>query len=101
MESLADAVARALSYIDYRDVGAAEGSPEYDRYIDAVTGILAGLRFASPAELDALAAAAERALATPEPRPAFVDYYRRWMEQLFGGRWRGNRLEPAPGGDGP
>ena len=43
----------------------------------------------------ALAAAALRALATekssPQPRPEFVEDYARWMHDMFGEGWQGNR----------
>ena len=60
--------------------------------LESIAGLVAR---ATPAEQDALAAAAGRALAaelaSPRPRPEFVSDYSRWMADLFGDGWDGNR----------
>jgi hypothetical protein len=99
MEAIADALVYAVAYINCRPLEDHES-----RYDDGDAGALesiAGfLAAATRAEQDALAAAAERALAaelaSPQPRPEFVQDYSRWMHDMFGGEWEGNRRVAAP-----
>ena len=90
MEKLADALVYAVTYINCRDE---EASPEDD--VTALESVSYIVGEASDAELDALAAAAKRALAeelaASFPREAWVQTYSTWMEDLFGGEgWIGN-----------
>jgi hypothetical protein len=99
MEAIADALVDAVSHINGRPL-----EVHVSRYDDADVGALesvAGfLATTSPAEQDALAAAAERALtaelALPQPRPEFVEDYSRWMHDMFGDDWEGNPRVTAP-----
>jgi hypothetical protein len=94
MEAIADALVYAVSYINCRPLEDHES-----RYDDGDVGALesiAGILYsATPAEVDALAVAAERALAgeraLPSPRPEFLQDYERWMENMIGEGWQGNR----------
>ena len=51
-------------------------------------------------EGEALRQSAERALAAelalPKPRPKFVEDYSRWMNDMFGDEWEGNRRVATP-----
>ena len=92
MEKLADAVVYTVAYINTREEGAG-ACPEDD--ITAMESVSHMMQQASDAELDALAAAAKRALAqelaASYRRDAWVETYRTWMEDLFGGDgWIGN-----------
>ena len=94
MDAIADALVYAVSYINCRPLEDAES-----RYDDGDVGALESVaRFlynATPSEEDALGAAAERALSAeqsfPQPRPGFVEDYARWMHDMFGEGWQGNR----------
>lgn len=90
MRSLADALVYAVTYINLWD----DEREEYDD-VGALESISAHLQDASPEEQNALAQAAERALAkelaSANPRTAFVEDYRTWMEDMFGEPWLGNR----------
>jgi hypothetical protein len=98
MHAIADALVYAASYINCRPL-----EDYQSRYDDGDVGALecvaACLANATPAEQDALAAAAERALAaelaSPQPRPEFVKDYTSWMQDLFGDEWDGNRRATA------
>lgn len=92
MDTLADALVRAMAHLDSTGVRHAEDSPEYATYLNASTAILLVLRRTTAAEQDALAAAADRAAAA-EQSPAFRTYYSGWMEGVFAGVWSGNRRE--------
>jgi hypothetical protein len=97
MDAIADALVYAVSYINCRPL-----ENHVSRYDDGDVGALesiAGmLAAATSAEQDALAAAAERALAaelaSAQPRPEFVEDYSRWMHDVFGDEWQGNRRVP-------
>lgn len=86
MEAIADALVYAVSYINCRPLEDHES-----RYDDGDVGALESI---------ALAAAAERALAaelaSPQPRSEFVEDYSRWMHDMFGDEWEGNRRVAAP-----
>ena len=94
MESLADALVYAVTYINCR--GLEDDESRYDDGdVGALESIAGSLANATPEEQDALAAAAERALAgelgMAQPRAEFVEDYSRWMEDMFGDEWDGNR----------
>ena len=94
MDAIADALVRAMAFIDSTGTRHDEGSAEYEAYLDAITAIFMVLRHATATEQDALAAAAERAAAV-EQASAFKAYYRGWMEETFREGWQGNRRVPA------
>jgi hypothetical protein len=100
MEALADALVYAVSYINCRSLEDTESRYD-DGDVGALESIAGFLHNATPAEEDALAAAAKRALAAelaaPLPRPEFVQDYSRWMEDMFGEGWQGNHRVPAQG----
>ena len=91
MKSIADALVYAVTYINL--MGATE--EEYDDGdVGALESIAAMLNSATEQEKDALAAAAEKALADElnhVPRQEFVRDYRTWMQDLFGDEWDGNK----------
>ena len=92
MRALADAVVYAVTYLNLWE-------DEREEFLDADVGALeslAGLlQGATAEEHEALAAAAERALAaelrSPQPREQFVSEYRTFMEDMIGEPWEGNR----------
>ncbi|HEV3143969.1 MAG TPA: hypothetical protein VGZ47_08810 [Gemmataceae bacterium] len=93
MQAIADALVYAVVYINCRPFD--ENASRLDDDVRALDSIGAFLQLAGVKEEDALAAAAERALAAeqsaPSPRPEFVEDYGRWMENMFGDGWNGNR----------
>ncbi len=94
MQALADALVYAVSYINCRSLE--DSASRYDDGdVGALESIAAILYNATAEEEDALAAAAERALAeelaSAHPRPEFVQDYERWMEDVFGEGWQRNR----------
>lgn len=94
MDAIADALVYAVSYINCRPLEDHESRYDDDDVV-ALESIAAFLTTATPAEEDALAAAARRALAaelaSPRPRPEFVEDYSRWMSDMFGEGWDGNQ----------
>jgi hypothetical protein len=102
MDAIADALVYAVSYINCRGVDDDESRYD-DGDVGALESVAGYLANATPAEQDALAAAAQRALAaelaSPRPRAEFVEDYSRWMEDVFGEEWRGNHRMPAGGSD--
>jgi hypothetical protein len=98
MEAIADALVYAVSYINCRPLEGHDSRYD-DGDVSALESIAAFLHAATRAEEDALAAAAERALAaerdSPSPRPEFIQDYERWMEDMFGEGWQGNRRVPV------
>jgi hypothetical protein len=93
MKSLADAIVYAVVYIDLRDDPGEE-------FLDADVGALESIGYclhqATEAEKDALAEAAERALAqeraSDRPRKKFVESFQTWMQVMFGDDdWKGNK----------
>jgi hypothetical protein len=100
MDAITDALVYAVAYINCRPLEDHESRYD-DGDVGALESIAAFLHTATPAEEDALAAAAERALAAersaPLARPEFIRDYERWMEDMFGEGWQGNRRVPADG----
>ena len=96
-----EAIAGALVYVVvYLNLRGEDGDETYtDADVKALESVGGFLRYATPDEQDALAAAAEaelaKELALPRPRPEFVEGYRDWMEHTFGDGWQGNRRVPA------
>ncbi len=94
MEAIAGALVYAVSYSNCRPLEDHESRYD-DGDVGALESIAGFLANATPAEEDALAAAAERALAaelaSPQPSQEFVADYSRWMHDLFGETWEGNR----------
>jgi hypothetical protein len=92
MTAIADALVYAVTFISLWD-------NEQDEFDDENTGalesIMGMLNDATDAEKDALAAAAETALAcekaSPRPRSKFIQDYGAWMEEMFGEEWVGNK----------
>jgi hypothetical protein len=87
MKSIADALVYAAAYISLRKSG------DDDADVEALESIAFMLRSATHAELDALAAAAERAISDEKGHPRreeFVRAHASWMEDLFGDGWVGN-----------
>jgi hypothetical protein len=99
-EAIADALVYAVTYINCH--GDKDDDDLSDQNVGALESIAGLLRDATPAELDALAVAAERALAAeltlPSPRTDFVHDYRHWMEEMFVIGWVGNRRAPEDEG---
>ena len=90
MVPIADALVYAVAYINLR-----KGDDSLDDDVGALESIADALSKASAAEQDALAAAAERALAAHlkhgDPREEFIRDYRTWMEDMFGEAWASNK----------
>ncbi len=87
MKAIADALVYAVAYINLQ-----EGSDD-DADVGALESICSALRTATDEELDALAAAAKRALAAEKPgfrREDSIRCYSTWMEDVFGEGWTGN-----------
>jgi hypothetical protein len=92
MDKIADTLIFAVTFINCH--GDENNEDLRDENIGALESIAYMLSEATPAELDTLATAAERALATElasrHPRPAWVHDYRHWMEELLPDGWIGN-----------
>jgi hypothetical protein len=92
MKALADALVYAVAFIDSREPSDDE---DEDQDVGALESIAYYLGSATDKEKDALAAAAERALAaelkSSRPNKALVRDYKRWMENMFVGEWVGNK----------
>jgi hypothetical protein len=91
MNAIADALVYAVTYINLRG---GDDEVDDDGDVGALESIAALLRSASAEEEDALAAAAERALAAEmnyAPRDEFVRDYKTWMQDIFGEGWVGNK----------
>lgn len=89
MDSIADALVYAVTYINSRDV-----QDELDEDVGALESIAAFLADATSPEQDALAAAVKRALnaerSSAARREDFVRDLSTWMEDMFGDEWSGN-----------
>ena len=91
MNSIADALVYAVTYISLRG---AEEEEFDDDDVGALESIAGMLNSATEEEKDALSAAAEKALAdelNSAPREEFARDYRTWMETMFGEEWEGNK----------
>lgn len=99
MEAIADALVYATAYINCRPLEDHESRYD-DGDVGALESIAGFLASATSTEQGALAAAAERALAaelaSPQPRPEFVQDYSRWMHDMFGDEWEGNHRVAVP-----
>jgi hypothetical protein len=93
MKAIADALVLAVTYINCRPFDAYETQLHDD--VGTLDSIAAMLRAATIEEQDAVAAAADRAMAAEQasssPRPDFVEDYGRWMENMLVEGWSGNR----------
>ena len=92
MRCLADALVYAVAYI----TALPDEREEFQHYDErALESIAAYLNGATRAERDALAEAAERALASElnagKPNGAFAAALQNWMENMFGPPWEGNQ----------
>jgi hypothetical protein len=93
MDAIAAALVVAVAHINCRGE---EGDDELlDEDVAALEGIAAYLHSWTPAEEDALAAAAERAAAaetaSKRPNKKLLRDYQHWMEEMFVDGWEGNR----------
>jgi hypothetical protein len=91
MKAIADALVYAMTYINLREC---RNEAYDDGDVGALESIAGMLDSATAEEQDALAAAAERALADEmnhAPREEFVRDYKTWMENTIGEGWIGNR----------
>ena len=91
MKSITDALVYAVTYLNSRDAGDEDLADEDD---SAIGHIMAYLSDATPAEQDALADAAKRALAEEQslipPQQEMMDHFSIWMEEMLGRDWNGN-----------
>jgi hypothetical protein len=88
MKAMANALVYAVTYVSLR-----EGDDE-DSDVGALEPIAGELQSAGKRELDALAAAAEKALKDEKRGPRrkeFIKEYGAWMENMFGEGWVGNK----------
>jgi hypothetical protein len=97
MNSIADALVYAVTYLCTRDTEDEDLIEEDD---SAVSHIMAYLHDATPAEEEALAEAAKKALAEEQslitPEPVMIEHFSMWMEHIFGRDWEGNeRVYPS------
>jgi hypothetical protein len=95
MEAIADALVYAVSYINCRSLYESRCDDDDVGALESIGGFL---HTATPAEEDALAAAARRAFAAERDglsRPEFLRDYERWMEDMFGEGWQGNQRVPV------
>ena len=97
MNSIADALVYAVTYICTRDAEDEDLIADDD---SAVSHLMAYLHDATPAEEDAIADAAKRALAEEQslitPEPVMIEHFSMWMEHIFGRDWEGNeRVYPS------
>ena len=93
MKAIADGLVHAVTYINCRPFDAYETQLHDD--VGTLDRIAAMLRAATIEEQDAVAAAADRAMAAEQaassPRADFVEDYGRWMENMLGEGWNGNQ----------
>jgi hypothetical protein len=93
MNTIADALVYATTYINCRDMEDVDDEEADASALESIAGFLSG---ATPAEEDKLAAVAERARAAelkhaPQPRVDFLQDYENWMQDMFGDGWKRNR----------
>jgi hypothetical protein len=93
VQAIADALVYAVAFMNCRPFD--QNVSLLDDDVGALDRIETFLGSATVKEQDALAAAAERALAAEQasssPRADFIEDYERWMENMFGDGWNGNR----------
>lgn len=98
VKAIAESLVIAFAYLDWRPYPGHEFLDENCDILDMI-GVDRLQSEATGEELQALAEAAERLhqeeLASPEPRPHFVQAYGRFMEDVVGSPWVGNRRGPA------
>ena len=91
MNSIADALVYAVTYICTRDAEDEDLVAEDDA---AVSHIMAYLHDATTTEESALAEAAKRALAEEQslnsPQPEMLEHFSVWMQHIMGMDWEGN-----------
>ncbi len=91
MDAISDALVYAVAYICQRAEDEQDWADEDD---SAIGHIMAYLSEATPAEEEALADAAKRALAEEQslvtPQQAMIEQFSSWMEHVFGRDWQGN-----------
>ena len=97
MNSIADALVYAVTYLCTRDTEDEDLVADYD---SAVSHIMAYLHDATRAEAEALADAAKKALAEEQslitPEPVMIEHFSMWMEHIIGRDWEGNeRVYPS------
>jgi hypothetical protein len=89
MKTIADALVYAVTFISIR------ADSDADDDVGALESIAGALATSTAEEKEALAAAANRALAAelemPNPREEFVQDYSSWMQNLFGDEWEVSR----------
>jgi hypothetical protein len=91
MKSLAEALVHAVTYINCLPDPNEERTEEDVRTLEEMATYLAT---ATNEEKDALAAAAQRAVAEEQSgsaRPEYLNDYGTWMESMFGDEWEGNQ----------
>jgi hypothetical protein len=96
MKAIAESLVLAVTYLDWRPY---PGHEFLDENCDILDQIGERLQYeATEEELQALAEAAERLLqlelARSEPEPHFVEGFGRFMEDMVGHHWVGNRRGP-------
>jgi hypothetical protein len=85
MESLADALVEAVTFIAYRQYDEDQPIEEYeDEDIRALESVKARLAGASEVERQVLDAAVQRAVVVLPPDSELLPYYRAWMDNMFG-----------------
>jgi hypothetical protein len=93
VQAIADALVLAVTYINCRPFDAYETQIHDD--VGTLDIVATMLRAATIEEQDAVAAAAERAMAAEQasssPRADFIEDYGCWMENMLGEGWSGNR----------
>ena len=94
MKALADALVYIITALDTRSRDHPAQLDDDVKMLESVTGFVQG---ATDAELDALAAAAERAFAAERasawPSQELIECYSKFMEHCVKG-WQGNRRTP-------
>jgi hypothetical protein len=95
LKTLADALVYSVVYINVKGNPIDEDDCEdEDADVGALESIAGFLSHATDEEKDALAAAANRALAAEKKGPKrkeFIRDYSTWMEDMFMGEWEGNK----------
>lgn len=91
MDAISDALVYAVAYVSQQSEDVEDWEGEDD---SAIAHVMAYLSEATPAEEDALAEAAKRALAEEQslitPQQEMIELFSSWMEHVFGRDWEGN-----------